>query len=194
MIRAHFLRLLVLTSLTALVTPAFLTSVQAEETAPLKVGEFTFKAIDAWQPKGAPRPMSQGGFTLLTADGKKTIDADFYHFGAGEGGDTEANVARWKGQFQPAEGADAIKFERKQLTFGERKATLVIIHGTFMSGSMFGAKTPQAASAMIGAILESKEGNVFVKFTGPEKDVDASQPAFLKLLGTAYPVPAVEAK
>ena len=55
----------------------------------------------------------------------------------------------------------------------------------FNVGSMF---------AMIGAILESKEGNVFVKFTGPEKDVDASQPAFLKLLGTAYPVPAVEAK
>jgi hypothetical protein len=205
--RSILLRLRSLATLSVLLAANFFTTAQAQEPAPatpaapaaaaaepLKVGEFTFKAPDPWKTKGTPRPMSQGGFSLLTADGTKTIDADFYHFGAGEGGAIEANVSRWKGQFQPAEGTEAIKFERKQYTFGQRKATLVFIKGTFLSGGMFAAKTPQPGSAMIGAILESEQGNVFVKFTGPEKDVDASKDAFMKLLGTAYPDPAAEAK
>jgi hypothetical protein len=192
--RASFLRACCFAALTALASSTIVSSAQAEDAVPLKVGEFTFKPVDAWKAKGTPRPMSQGGFSLLSADGTKTIDADFYHFGSGQGGDIEANVTRWKGQFQPAEGAEAIKFERKQYTFGKRKATLVFIKGTFLSGGMFTPKTPQPGSAMIGAILESEEGSVFVKFTGPEKDIDASKEAFLKLLGTAYPDPATEAK
>jgi hypothetical protein len=192
--RAYSLRIFCLAALTTLAAPAFLSSARAEDPAPLKVGEFTFKAVAPWKGKETPRPMSQGGFSLLSADGTKTIDADFYHFGSGQGGEIEANVARWKGQFQPAEGADNIKFERKLYTFGKRKATLVFIKGTFLSGGMFTPKKPEPGSAMIGAILESAEGNVFVKFTGPEKDVDASKENFLKLLGTAYPDPATEAK
>ena len=138
--------------------------------------------------------MSQGGFSLLSADGAKTIDADFYHFGVGGGGGSDANIARWKGQFQPAVEGGEVKFERKEITFGKRKATLVFIKGTFLAGSMVGPKTPAPGSAMIGAILESEGGNVFVKFTGPEKDIDSNKDAFLKLLGSAYPDPPTEAK
>lgn len=192
--RASLLRVSCLAALSVLVSCLSSTAQAQEAEGALKVGEFTFKPVAPWKSKGTPRPMSQGGFSLLSADGTKTIDADFYHFGSGQGGDTEANVTRWKGQFQPAEGADAIKFERKQYTFGKRKATLVFIKGTFLSGGMFTAKTPQPGSAMIGAILESEAGNVFVKFTGPEKDVDASKENFLKLLSSAYPDPATEAK
>ena len=154
----------------------------------LKVGEFTFKATAPWKSKdSAPRPMSQGGFSLPGAEGAKATDADFYHFGSGQGGDVEANVTRWKGQFQPAEDGTAVKFDREEWVFGKRKVTLVILQGTFLNGSPFGAKTPVPDSAMIGAILESDSGHVFVKFTGPQKQILASRDAFLKLLGTAYP-------
>lgn len=160
---------------------------QEKEAAPLKVGEFTFKAVDAWKSKDTPRPMSEGGYTKLSSDGKETLSADFYYFGSGQGGDVEANVTRWKGQFQPAADGTAVKFDRKDMTFGKRKVTLVFLKGTFMSGGMMTPKTPMPGSAMIGAILESAGGNVFIKFTGPEKEVDASKDSLIKLIGTAYP-------
>lgn len=171
-------------------------SANAAEDGALKVGEFTFKPNAPWKAKeSAPRPMSQGGFSLPAADGGKPMDADFYHFGNGQGGDVEANVTRWKGQFQPAEDGTAVKFDREEWTFGKRKVTLVILQGTFMNGSPFGAKTAMPDSAMIGAILQSDSGDVFVKFTGPAKQILASREAFLKLLGTAYPdAPAKAAK
>ena len=164
------------------------TPASAADDGALKVGEFTFKAIAPWKSKdSAPRPMSQGGFSLPGAEGAKSMDADFYHFGSGQGGDVEANVTRWKGQFQPAEDGTAVKFDREEWVFGKRKVTLVILQGTFLSGSPFGAKTAVPDSAMVGAILESDTGHVFVKFTGPQKQILANREAFLKLLGTAYP-------
>lgn len=180
--RRSFLTLGLLTGVSLLCSQL----VMAEE-ATLKAGDFTFKAVGAWKAKDTPRAMSQGGFSLLTADGKGKMDADFYHFGNGQGGDVEANVTRWKGQFQPAEDGTAVKFSREDWLFGKRKVTLVFLQGTFLSGSPFGAKTPIPGSAMIGAVLESDDGHVFVKFTGPEKEVTASRETFMKLLGTAYP-------
>lgn len=178
-----FLSLCLLTSLSL----SFSTPASAADEGALKVGEFTFKAIAPWKSKdSAPRPMSQGGFSLPGADGAKAMDADFYHFGNGQGGDVEANVTRWKGQFQPAEDGTAVKFDREEWLFGKKKVTLVILQGTFLSGSPFGAKTPVPDSAMIGAILESETGHVFIKFTGPQKQILASHEAFIKLLGTAY--------
>ena len=181
-------------SLFAIVTLISGANSRAADPASLKVGEFTFKAVDKWKTKEVPRMMSQGGFTLLTSDGTKTIDADFYHFGAGQGGDLEANVNRWKGQFQPGADGKEVKLERTEVLYGKRKVTYVVITGTFLSGSPMGAKTPQPGSAMIGAILESGEGSVFVKFTGPEKEITASKETFKKLIGTAYPDAPTEAK
>ena len=182
-LRSFFTLCLLATLGLSLSTPA-----SAADDGALKVGEFTFKAIAPWKSKdSAPRPMSQGGFSLPGAEGAKSMDADFYHFGSGQGGDVEANVTRWKGQFQPAEDGTAVKFDREEWVFGKRKVTLVILQGTFLSGSPFGAKTAVPDSAMVGAILESDTGHVFVKFTGPQKQILANREAFLKLLGTAYP-------
>lgn len=187
------IRPFLLAVLTAL-SGAGISASNAEDAKPLKVGEFSIKSVGAWKPKAEPRMMSQGGFTLTAKEEGKMLDADFYHFGAGGGGGIEANITRWKGQFQP-EPADAkLNFERKEITFGKRKTTLVFIKGTFLSGSPLGQKIPLPGHAMIGAIMESEQGDVFVKFTGPEKQIDASKDAFLKLLGTAYPDPPVEAK
>lgn len=188
-----FIRPFILAALTAL-SCAGISASYAEEAKPLTVGEFSIKSVGAWKSKAEPRMMSQGGFTLPTDEAGKTLDADFYHFGAGSGGGTEANITRWKGQFQPEPAGAKLNFERKEFTFGKRKATLVFIKGTFLSGSPLGQKTPLPAHAMIGAIMTSEQGDVFVKFTGPEKQIDASKDAFLKLLGTAYPDPPVEAK
>ena len=41
-------------------------------------------------------------------------------------------------------------------------------HGTFLSGRPFGPKTPKPGYALVAAIIEGKEGAVFIKMTGPK--------------------------
>ncbi len=159
----------------------------AGATAELKAGSFTFKAPAGWKAKAEPRQMSAGGFTTAGKDGAAGLEADFYHFGAGGGGGVDANVTRWQRQFEPGEDGKAPEVAREELTFGENKALLVTIKGTFLSGPVMSPKkTPMPGYAMLGAILGSKEGDVFVKVTGPEATVEAARADVKKMIEAAY--------
>jgi hypothetical protein len=45
-----------------------------------------------------------------------------------------------------------------------------------------GPKTPQPNTMLLGAIIESDRGNVFIRLTGPIKLAKASQPALRKMV------------
>ncbi len=135
----------------------------------LKVGSFTFAVGAPWVAKVEPRMMSAGGFTRPSKDGTAPVEVDFYHFGAGGGGGIEPNLKRWQSQFKPGEDGKAPAMEREELSVGEKKALIVTLKGTFLSGpAMSPNKTPLPNYAMLGAILQSAEGDVFIKVTGPE--------------------------
>lgn len=154
----------------------------------LKAGTLTFSAPAGWRKKDKPRMMSAGGFTSSTKDGEAGIDVDFFHFGAGSGGDIDSNVARWRSQFAPEKDGSPVKLVRKEVAYGANKVTLVEAKGTFLSGGpMSPQKTPLPGYALLGAIIEHADGNVFVKLTGPEKDVAAAKEAFEAIVGSAFP-------
>lgn len=135
----------------------------------LKVGTFAFQMSPAWVAKAEPRMMSAGGFTLAGKEGADPVEADFYHFGAGQGGGVEPNLRRWQSQFQPGPDGTPPALEREELAVGDRKAMIVTLKGTFLSGpAMAPKKVPKAGYAMLGAILPSPDGDVFIKITGPE--------------------------
>ena len=131
--------------------------------------------------------MSSGG--LMIQPGKdipdaKALSADFYFFGEGQGGSVEANIARWKGQFEP--GATS-KSEEIQLDGIEgKKATIIHIQGTFLSGPPFGGtKTPIPEHAMLGAIIPGAEAPIFIKLTGNEASVESIAATFKELVSSA---------
>jgi len=105
------------------------------------------------------------------APGKSGESAEvvFFYFGAGGAGGVKANIDRWMGQFKNAENK---KVEGK--TVGGTKLTYARATGTFMSGRPFGPKTPKEGYALLGAIIEGKQGAIFVKMTGPEAAVKAN--------------------
>jgi hypothetical protein len=158
----------------------------ADEPVSIKVGEFLFQAPDGWVKKAQPRAMSKGGLTFTpSGEGFEPVDADFYHFGAGQGGGVEANVQRWKGQFDTSEGAPQASEEK--LESGGRSATVLHLKGTYLEGGPFQRnKTKRPGYALLGAILPSEAGAVFIKMTGPEKSVEAAKDAFKKLFGSAF--------
>ncbi len=107
----------------------------------------------------------------------------FSHFPS-SGGSTEANLARWAGQF---DGEPAIEKETKE--FDGTKVSFFFAKGTFLEGPPFGGnKTPRPGYMMLGAIVETGggQGNVFLKLYGPEEKVEAIKPDFVSVVESPF--------
>lgn len=149
------------------------------ETNEIKAGSFTFTVPEGWKQVTPSSPMRKA--QLEIARGPEKAEVTFFHFGAGQGGTTEENVARWYGQF-PGSEKNRIT---ENVQAGSVKITFAMTEGTFSSGMPGGPTTPMTGYALCGAILESTSGSVFVKMTGPEAVVKASTEAFKKMVSEA---------
>src|SRR5215831_7846150 len=155
-------------------------AIAAEAPATFQVSEFTFKRPPAWEWIESTSTMRKAQLKVLSADKKESAEVVFYYFGQGGGGGTQANVDRWLGQFQ--EPKDKINSKVEEVAVDKRKVTYVQAEGTYLSGMPGGPKTPQPNSMLLGAVLESDNGNVFVKMTGPMALTKASMTEFKKMV------------
>ena len=63
--------------------------------------------------------------------------------------------------------------------------TYVQAEGTYLSGMPGGPTTPKPDYGLAGAILESPEGNIFVRMTGPRELMKKTFPVFKKMIESA---------
>jgi len=160
-------------------------TVRAEAPATFEVGAFKFQRPAAWEwieiPEGM-KMMRKAQLTVPGKEGAKPAEVIFYHFGAGQGGDTKANVTRWVAQFSDKTTPE--KSETKDLA--GTKVTFVSVAGTYQSGMPMGPKTPMPGYSLLGAILEdATAGSVFIKMTGPEAVVKDAEGAFREFVASA---------
>jgi len=162
-----------------------LSALAAESPTQFKVGEFTFKRPTAWEwVDVSASPMRKAQLKINGAEKSQSAEVVFFYFGESGAGGTKANVDRWLGQFQ--EPKDKLNSKVEEMMIGKRKVTFVQAEGTYMSGMPGGpARTAQPNSMLLGAILDSDQGNVFIKLTGPAKLVKASQGEFQKMVRSA---------
>ena len=164
----------------AFVAAAFFVLVAAAIAAEtVKVGSFSFTAPDGWKQVTPSSPMRKA--QLEIARGPEKAEVTFFDFGAGQGGGAAENVARWYGQF-PGSEKNRIT---ENVQIGPVKITFAMTDGTFSSGMPGGPTTPMPGYALCGAIMETAEGSVFIKMTGPEAVVKASTEAFKKMVSDA---------
>ena len=152
----------------------------AEAPATFKAGEFTFSRPTNWEWVESTSPMRKAQLKVTDSERKETAEVVFFHFGEGGGGGTKANIDRWLAQFQ--EPREKIQAKIDEATVQKCKITYVQAQGTYLSGMPGGPKTPQPNSMLLGAILESEQGSVFVRLTGPVKLAAASRSAFIKMI------------
>jgi hypothetical protein len=95
------------------------------------------------------------------------------------GGGKQANVDRWIGQFQQADGSDSK--EKTKLAESTRDGltiTRVELRGIFADGMQ---KPPRQTDdgMLLGAIVESADGeNLYVKLTGPRAAIESEAVRF----------------
>jgi hypothetical protein len=110
-----------------------------------------------------------------------------YRFAGGAGG-VEANVERWKGQFQPPQGKTMDDLTTlKTMDVGDLDVTHVDISGRYVAAVRPGA--PQTVDKpdqrMLAAIVEGSGDPFFLKATGPAKTLDVWAEAFTRMVESA---------
>jgi hypothetical protein len=141
-----------------------------------------------WKNEGA-RPMRAATYTIDPAPGDKaSAECGVYFFGTGQGGTIEANLERWKGQFKGPDGKVApAKIANR--TVNGLAVTAIATAGEYsgMGGPMAASSPAVPAYRLLGAIVTGPGGNVFIKFTGPEKTIAANQQKFEQMLASFQP-------
>lgn len=154
-------------------------SAQADD---LKVADLTFKFAAPWKSVDSASPMRAGTLQVAVEGAEKPVEAVFYYFGAGQGGDVEANVNRWYGQFE-----GEIEKGREEVEAGGKKVTIVKANGTYLDGPPFGGtKTPRPGYTLLGAIVPAGDANVFIKLFGPKDAVAKIADDFKKLASSPF--------
>ena len=154
-------------------------ALHAESVAGLK-----WTAPSAWSNKGSA-PMRAATYVVPPAQGdKESSECVVYFFGTGQGGNVEANMDRWKGQF--TQGGKAAPAQIQKRTVHGLPLTTIDTSGDYsgMGGPLAGKQTVEAGYRLLGAIVEGPEGNVFIKFAGPAKTVAANQRNFEQLVNS----------
>ena len=158
---------------------------RAADPATFTVGGFTFKrpASFSWTPVN-PAGMRKAQLKYADPANPAGPGADivFFHFGAGQGGGADANISRWVGQFSPEGDAKLDPIVESATVNGTKITRVRVERGTFASGMPGGPTTPLTGYGLQGAILESPQGDVFIKMTGPAAVVKAAAADFEALV------------
>jgi hypothetical protein len=138
-------------------------------------------------PAGWTLETPSSGMRLVQASitgAKGKADFVVFHFGSGQGGDPDSNIARWVAQVDSPAGTtpERDSFEVKSAA-GPFKVSTVTVPGTLKAGGMgVGPKDAQPGSRLMGAVIDGKGGPWFFKVTGEDATVKGAQGPFVTML------------
>ena len=156
----------------------------AEETLErrtLKMGKLSMVTPKDWVRKKPRVRIIAYEFAAPAAKGDK-IDGRLTVMSAG--GTIDANLDRWYGQFTQDDGGDTkklAKLEKKKIA--GQTVHLVNIAGTYKDQrGPFTKAVYRKKFRMLAAIVETKRGNLFIKFYGPKKTIAKHEKAFQQMI------------
>jgi gluconolactonase len=155
-----------------------------DKTKQVQAGSLKITVPESWKQGPPGRPFRQAEFEIPAVEGdKEPGEYVVFHFGAGGGGGVQANIDRWIGQFR----SDGRKVKVFKGTSTSGKYTLIDLTGTYnkpIGPPIQGKTQPMPGARMLGVVLQSeKDGDYFLKFTGPEKTVTAAADTFRASFG-----------
>lgn len=144
----------------------------------LSVEGLTGKVPSEWTSTPPTMPMRLAQFKLPAAKGDaEPGEISVFFLGPAAGG-VEANIQRWFGQFSQPDGEPTAEVaKRESLTVNGMKATVVSFPGVMTGSGMpgMGGSRERQGWMNLSAIVETPNGPVFFKGTGPEKTMKAQE-------------------
>lgn len=154
----------------------------ADETRVAKIGGLSLTVPKHWKEEPPANRLRLGQFSVPPVEGdKEAAELSIFNFGAG--GTVEEQVARWIEQFE----ANGRKSQTSTGTIENLgKYVFVDLSGTYKKpdGPPILRKTvPQPGSRMLVAMIQTEDGDYFLKLVGPAKTVTAALDAFRNSFG-----------
>jgi hypothetical protein len=134
-----------------------------------------------WQAQSPASNFRLAQFRVPAAPGATDGEVVVFHFGAGQGGSAEANIARWTSQFTGANGGPASP-RRDAFRVGKLPVTVVELEGSYARGVGGVSGAPRPDQMLVAAVLEAPEGNVIFQLHGDRATVAANRRAFLDMV------------
>ena len=141
----------------------------------LLLASMKFTVPTGWIAQPVTSSMRVADFKLPRAAGdSEDATATLYFFGAQQGGSVEANMDRWISQMQQPDGKSS-KQVAKTTTWNSHgfKVSVVDVSGTYVAETAPGSnqRLNKPGFRQIAAVVETPNGNYYVKCTGPAKTV-----------------------
>jgi hypothetical protein len=162
------------------ITSFVLLSLFAAAPAPVDLGGLKSTPPASWKEVPTTSPMRLKQWSL---PGKKG-DAELvvFFFGQGQGGGAQANLDRWKQQFEPPAGKTVDQVAKVSTAkISTAKATILDIRGTYLfkASPMSPAPAePRPDHRMVAVQLETASGSYYLKLVGPAGTVEQHKKAF----------------
>jgi|ERR1044072_4561020 hypothetical protein len=147
--------------------------------------ELKFRVPAGWVEEERTSSMRVAQYRLPKAEGD-TEDASLvlYYFGQGQGGSVTANIDRWLAQMKQPDGSPVKGAKDEQLVANGLKVTTVDLSGTYVAEMAPGSGTfnNKPGYRLRAAVVETPNGNYYLKLVGPEKTVTQWNESFLSYI------------
>lgn len=159
------------------VTSAYVTAADDEgDQQTMKMGKLTMVAPKDWVYKKAAfvtYEYSAPAAKEDKVDGRLTVMS--------AGGSVDENIGRWYTQFTQEDGGST----KKRAKVEKIKVAGYPVHLVDLSGTYKDLRKPGVDYKdyrMLGTIIETKEGNLFIKFYGPKRTIAQHEKAFRQMI------------
>lgn len=127
-------------------------------------------------------PSSTSRLAQFMAPGPDSAEIVVFFFGASMGGNVDANLARWRGQFSNGDTKPASERVTRDSS-GTFPLTIAEYSGTYRRGiGMGSADSVRTGQTLIATIVETPRGAMFIQLFGPTARVAAERDTFLKFV------------
>ena len=149
--------------------------------AALLASGLTFITPDGWKSTPPTSSMRVAEFTLPRAAGDgEDAQLIVYYFG-GSGGSVDANIQRWIGQIEQADGKPSSAVAKKESrTVNGLTVSLVDVSGTYTAEMSPGstAHNNKPHFRLRAGVVDPPRGPYFIKLAGPEQTIAKWDAAF----------------
>jgi len=171
--------------LAALIAPLLVAGASGNAAAQgpsLKLLDYQTTVPAGWTPRAPSSTSRLAQFIVPGPDSANNAEVVVFSFGNTPGGNVEANLTRWRGQFSTPDGSPVSEKVTRDSS-GAFPITIAEYRGTYRRGVGAGsADSVRTGQALVSAIVETPRGALFIQLFGPAARVISERDTFVRFV------------